>query len=272
VSTRLRSSSEAACEAILEPLVVLLLHAGVAVSDLADICKRLYVRVAAADIRKSSTRLNQSRIAIVTGLTRAEVKRLLLPRKPGTVRFDWQLDRATRVLNGWKQDREFRHASGKPKDLPKLGKRGSFQVLVRRYSGDIPLTAMRKELLKAGAIRVLQNGAIRMQSTSSTRKAARTRDLVAFAEKGRDYLFALAQNVLDPQSPAIEESVRVDHIPIELLPLLRKTVASRSKVFISALEEQLRSAANTRKDSRRAGRVKFGVTVFAVEDSERRRS
>lgn len=65
---------------LLHPLVTLLLEAGIEVGDLMSLVKVVYVRAAREQGLESGDeiqRLNASRIAVVTGLTRVEVAAIL---------------------------------------------------------------------------------------------------------------------------------------------------------------------------------------------------
>ena len=59
---------------MLKPLMKLLISQGVTHGDFSEAAKDVYVEVAIRHFDKSS-RVNQSRIAILTGLTRKEVKK-----------------------------------------------------------------------------------------------------------------------------------------------------------------------------------------------------
>ncbi len=61
---------------MLKPLVKLLVSQGVSHGDFSEAAKDVYVEVAIRHFDKS-TRVNQSRIAILTGLTRKEVKNVI---------------------------------------------------------------------------------------------------------------------------------------------------------------------------------------------------
>jgi hypothetical protein len=149
---------------LLKPLVRLLLRCGVTWKELAELAKLVYVEVAAADFGKHGRPTNASRIAILTGLSRREVKRardaLGEYEEVGFMAVE-RINHASRVLSGWYQDVDFRSAaSRKPRLLALEGDR-SFETLSKRYAPDIPPTAMLKELKSVGAIRITPEGKVR---------------------------------------------------------------------------------------------------------------
>ena len=96
---------------------------------------------------------NTSRIALLTGIGRKEVKRLrdrlaeAAPAEPN------RTGDATRVLSGWHLDPDFLDEAGRPIALPADAAEPSFESLCARHAGDIPVSALRKELERVGAIR-----------------------------------------------------------------------------------------------------------------------
>src|SRR5690349_20627394 len=109
--------SEAALQVIL-PLVELLLGVRMGVGEFVAIAKLAYVQTALAGARREGEhqRPNISRIAVETGLTRAEVAQLLR-RKVKPLPFRRGRARADRVLAGWWNDSEFQDEFGKPAAL-----------------------------------------------------------------------------------------------------------------------------------------------------------
>ena len=161
---RLKQAAFTASRLLLRPVVRLLLRCGVTWKEFAELCKVVYVEVAAADFGRRGRPTNASRIAILTGLGRREVKRVrevLDQHGDAGVMTVERITHASRVLSGWYQHAEFRSAaSGKPRLLPLEGD-NSFTTLSKRFAPDIPPTAMLKELQSVGAVRVTPEGKVR---------------------------------------------------------------------------------------------------------------
>jgi len=64
-----------ACRAMLRPIVRLLLKNGVMWKEFAEVSKNVYVDVAGSEYGISGRQTNASRVSILTGLSRREVKR-----------------------------------------------------------------------------------------------------------------------------------------------------------------------------------------------------
>jgi len=143
---------------MLKPLVKLLISQGVTHGDFSEAAKDVYVEVGIRNFDKSS-RVNQSRIAILTGLTRKEVKNVI-DRAIGAESDNKNYSRPSRVLAGWHSDPKYIGPYGVPLEIPyeSSGVGGaSFVDLVRTYSGDMAPRPMLKELIRVGAVVELEN-------------------------------------------------------------------------------------------------------------------
>jgi len=137
---------------VLRPIAKILLRYGIGFREFAEVAKSAFVDVATTDHGIRGRPTNISRVAVMTGLTRKEVRRIRdkIENQQHTV-----VSRTTPlwdVLHHWHADDEFIDSSGRPTTLPFHGDNGSFEILVRKYGGDIPAGAMRAELKRVGAI------------------------------------------------------------------------------------------------------------------------
>ncbi|MGD8772267.1 MAG: DUF6502 family protein, partial [Gammaproteobacteria bacterium] len=117
---------------MLRPIVRLLLKNGVMWKEFAELAKSVYVDVAGRDYGIGGRQTNASRVSILTGLSRREVKkqRDLLEGQPAP--GPSKTSNATRLLSGWFQDPDFLDPSGEPKLLNREGGSNSFEALHRR--------------------------------------------------------------------------------------------------------------------------------------------
>jgi hypothetical protein len=156
----------AAYRRFMRPLVRILIRHGISISEFNEVLKAVYAEVAENHFSLPGRKQSQSRVAILTGLTRKEVARLKASDF-GRNRDEQkkEVHRVARVLDGWHQDPEFTGPYGLPLEVPfEAGVGISFTELVRRYSGDMAPRAMLDELLRVGAARELDQGWIKALS------------------------------------------------------------------------------------------------------------
>ena len=141
-----------------KPLVRLLIAQGVTHAELSDTAKEVYVEVALRHF-ESEGRVNRSRVAILTGLTRKEVKNVI----DRTLESGYQektYSRPERVLTAWYSDPRFQGPYGIPLELhyePGEDESPSFVELVKQYSGDMAPRQMLNQLLEAGSVVEVEN-------------------------------------------------------------------------------------------------------------------
>ena len=141
----LKEATVVALKRVVDPLIELMFDAGVTVHEFSQLVREHAVRTASRRVCKKNGRTSKSRVAIVTGLPRSEVSRIL---KSDDVSPRKRLGQhpARRVLAAWFDDPRFLAANGDPAVLPIFGKRRSFEQLVATYGGGIPVRAMLDEL------------------------------------------------------------------------------------------------------------------------------
>ena len=146
---------------VLRPIAKILLRCGIGFREFAEIAKTAFVDVASTEYGIRGRPTNISRIAVMTGLTRKEVRRLRNKISNGDNAIVVKTTPLVEVLHRWYAESEFLDSTGRPSVLPFNGDKGSFSSLVRRFGGDIPPGAMKTELKRVGAIDEEANGGLR---------------------------------------------------------------------------------------------------------------
>ena len=136
-----------------KPLIRLLIAQGVTHAEFSETAKEVYVEVALRHFEDEG-KVNKSRIAILTGLTRKEVKNVI-DRALSSGSSEKTYSRPARVLTGWYSDPAFQGPYGIPLEIPyESPEEGgpSFVSLVKQYSGDMAPRQMLNQLLEAGSV------------------------------------------------------------------------------------------------------------------------
>lgn len=139
---------------VLRPIARLLLRGGVGYKEFSEIAKTAFVEVASKDYGLRGRPTNISRVAVMTGLTRKEVRRIRQQDLISTDQVAAKNTPISQILHRWHTDAEFLSSSGEPLPLTFDGDGNSFALLVKKYGGDVPPGAMRTELERIDAIKV----------------------------------------------------------------------------------------------------------------------
>ena len=251
---------------VMGPLVKILLRHGVSFGEFAEIVKAVYVDVARREFALPDARQSASRIAIITGLTRKEVARLVGVLDRDMLLSASNLNRVGRVLAGWHQDPDFTGPYGMPYELSfdAPHSRRSFTELVRRYSGDMPPRAMLDELKRVGAVVETPAAQIRVLARSylPSKTDPATLDFMAVALT--DLAETLDHN-LDalPDDKLFERRVWAPAgIPEESVIDFRFLVAEKGQQFLEALDDWLSTRELAAAKAKVRDRRQVGVALY----------
>ena len=150
--------------ACLRPFARVLIRSGVTYKSFAEIAKAAFVHEALLERDSKGRITNASRVAVRTGLSRKEVRRVSEQSLDVGSQKGGSADHAgppARVLHAWHFDPRFVGPDGTPLDLCFEGESPCFAELVRAVGGDVPPGAVRAELFRAVALQELSNGLLR---------------------------------------------------------------------------------------------------------------
>jgi len=258
---------------LLRPLVRILLRNNLSHRTLADLAKRVYVDVANAEFAIHGKKQTVSRIAILSGLTRKEVQRLLklsaTSKSIKSVSAE-EYHRGSRVITGWLRDPKYGDGKGHPRPLAMEGTGASFSALVNSYSGDIPVRAVLDELLRVGAVKQLKDGRICLVSRGYIPQKGSVEKLQVLGADTADLISTIDHNIyLKPTKPRFQRKVMYDNVPREAAKEFRTVVAAEGQEFLEKLDRWL---AHHDRDvnpvSKGTGRVRVGLGVFQFEEQE----
>jgi hypothetical protein len=153
MSEQVQEHLRLALRRLLKPLVRLLISQGMSHAELSEAAKDAYVEMAIR-YEGGGNKVNQSRIAILTGLTRKEVKNVI-DRAIESNNTPPKASRPSRVLTGWFNDPDYTGPYGIPIELSYDSQEvdvPNFVQLVKTYSGDMAPRQMLHELQRSGCV------------------------------------------------------------------------------------------------------------------------
>jgi len=151
MASSLQKTITRAAALMLRPLLKLWLRFGLSHRAFEEVVRWVMVDIASKEFTLDGKKQSDSRISVITGLTRHQVKayrNMELEDSPSKAKAN----RATRVLTGWITDTECLDKAGNPLPLNTLGKEPSFPALVQRHAGDVPYRAILDELIAMGTV------------------------------------------------------------------------------------------------------------------------
>ena len=230
---------------LLRPLVRMALKRGISYKTFTSLLKWVYYDVAKTDFTIEGRKQTQSRISVITGFTRKEVKRLSEQERPTSRIQHEKYNRAAKVISGWRRHSEYFDEYGSTLAIPISGEGVSFEALVKKFSGDMPPRAVLDELIRLGAVRLETGSRVRLVQEAFTPEDD---DAIKFHILGTDVdlLISTIENNIAPdrQGPYFQRKVYYDNLPNEILAGFRKISGQQAQRLLDNLDRQL--AANDR--------------------------
>jgi hypothetical protein len=256
---------------VLKPIARILLRFGIGFREFSEIAKTAFVDVASSDFGIRGRPTNISRVAVMTGLTRKEVRRLRDKIAGGKHTVVVKPTPMWDILHYWHADGEFLDSGGRPSKLPFSGESKSFSSLVRRFGGDIPPGAMRTELKRVGAIEEDEAGNLTVLKRTF-RPEGDHESLVASLVHGVYPLLATVSHNTNPNRNGSTWSQRIaftQAVSKGDVPRLKRMTADRIESFAESIDD-LFMAYETLNDQDIKGEDKttLAVGVFYFEDRE----
>ncbi|MGI9287181.1 MAG: DUF6502 family protein [Pseudomonadales bacterium] len=254
----------------LRPIARFLMKAGIGYREFSEISKCAFVDVATTDYGLRGRPTNISRVAVMTGLTRKEVKRLRDKISNGTQVNLTRVIPPAEILERWHVDEEFLTEDDRPMELKFDGPHPSFASLVRKYGGDIPPGAMRTELKRVKAIVESKNEMLRV-----TKRHFRPQDVDEQLKHGLNHALygvalALDHNLgVEPDKSWVERQAYSSRIRQNDINRVRRISQDRASEFIESIDDLFSAYETIYADDEEIDESSIvGVGVYYFESNE----
>jgi predicted transcriptional regulator len=234
------------------------------VGEVHGVLKAVYVRVAQSN--REEFQPNASRIAVQTGMTRADVTAYLRQDPEKVDAGAWDRSRAERVLTGWWNDEKYHDRLGKPLALRLRGPK-SFASLVKNHAGEPRTLSILEELLRVRAVRKLPDGKLEVLSRTMANLRWDAHGIDGLGEHVRVYLETLAHNLKHPGQPRFSRVVLNAQLDPHYAPIVIRETNRQAEHFANVLERTINNPSATIKPkSRSQDGLRFSVSVSLWEE------
>lgn len=256
----------------LKPLVHVLIRCGITWKEFADLAKSTYVEVATARFGKRGRPTNVSRTAVLTGLTRREVRKQRERLETAEPAWTGYVTKGSLVLSTWHQDPDFLDAHGQPLVLSPEGEGASFAELLHRCgAGDVRASTLLKELRDAGALRERADGRLEVLMRDYIPQSMDA-DLVrlwgtVISDVAMTYLHNLTRRGRVPAR--FERAAMSARVRAQAQAEFRQFLETEGQAFLERVDAWL-TAHQARADHplEQARAIRLGVGVYHIQDEE----
>ena len=258
-----------AIRTIIRPMVKAMVARGVTLPALVDALKQVFVEVAEEEFGLEGKRSTDSRISILTGVHRKDVRTIRAEAETAPGLRPAATAICATVVGRWLGDPEFHDASGAPASLPRqtLSEASpSFDGLVARVSKDVRPRTVLDELSRLGIIRhEKQTDSVYLLEDAFVPRKGEEELLHFFKMNLHDHAAAATENLLNNQDtpPFLERVVYYSHLTPQSVDQLD---AQARTLALDALRELNRSALALQKadesDLEATERFRFGAYFY----------
>jgi hypothetical protein len=259
---------------MLLPIARMMLRSGFGAEELIRAAKQASLRAALIEVIPFGSRVNVSRLAVATGLTRKEIASLLgRSLKAKSLPLKSKLEqRAWRVLRGWHTDPKYRERNGRLAALPFAGKQRTFSSLVRQYGGDVTPRSVLRELERIKVVTKTQAGTLRLHSRALHSRSLLIQQLSDVARVFRDFAATVAGTEREGDARGFFGFKEALVPSVDQAALFQHTFAERGAILLESFDQWLKGQTRVMGRPLRSSNasVRVGVGVYLVQDISKR--
>jgi hypothetical protein len=256
---------------LLRPLVRLILAKGFTYPMLIDLLKSVYVRVAKEEFTLDDKRQTDSRISLLTGVHRKDVRRLA-HETSGPDLMPANVSLGSQLIALWLSKPEYLDKRGRPRPLPRVAGKGAqktFEALVTSQSKDIRPRAVLDEWQRLGIVHVDKADRVCLNVEGFVPEKGFDEKAYYVGHNVHDHLAAGAHNLLGGTPPFLERSVYCNQVSDasarELADLSRELGMQMLKtIFRRAQELEKRDV----RSNTASTRMNFGIYFYSERNPE----
>ena len=261
---------------LLRPLVRLLMQSGITFPVLADLLRGLYVEVALRDVLKDERAQTDSRISLLTGVHRKEVRRLRsitvdADAEPAIVTINSQ------IIARWLGGPPYADRRGRPLWLPRVGispRAASFEGLVRSITTDVRPRAVLDELQSQNIVVLAPDDQVRLNVAAFVPRPGRAEQLYYFGRNLADHIAAATANISAAETaPFLERSVHYDRLSAASVGRLERVGRQAAERLLIDFNRRALAAAEADDKAKdalspaKSRRINLGIYLFVDDDS-----
>lgn len=259
-----------ACRWLLRPLIKAMIGHGVPLPTFVTLLKQLYVEVAQESFTLANRPLTDSRISMLTGVHRKDVRTLRETGMPATATPSLSI--GATVIGRWMGDPRYLDEKGRPMRLARTKSVPSFSALVAEVSADVRPRTVLDELLRQAIVAVDDASDEVILLVDAFVPGGNDPAVLDFlAQNLHDHIAAATFNLLAPPgaAPFLERSVYYNGLTeasVRALEASARTTAIEMLVRLNG--DALRRQHADREKPDATWRFRFGAYFYRTEQAQ----
>jgi Family of unknown function (DUF6502) len=255
---------------ILRPLVKRLLARGVPFGRLEARLRKLFVDVAENDLALPGRRQTDSRVSLLTGINRKEVRRIRSVEHEAGPR-SFTMNYTTALISRWLTDAQTADRSRRPRPLPYQAQRGpSFMKLARKVTADLAPRILLDELVRCGAVEIRDDAVIVLKDDAYLPKPASSETLQILGEDPPELVETILRNIFSEGAELLlQRKVYYDNLGSDAAKQIRTDMRREGERFLRRVNCLLAKHDRDRNPRAAGGERHYaGIGVYFFEAPE----
>lgn len=258
---------------VLYPLVKLTLTKGVTYPQFQELLKSVFVEVAEREFQLPGKEQTDSRISLLSGLHRKDVKRLRTQPATEESVTRRSIPLGAQVVSRWSGDPDYLDSDGLPRPIPRQGGNPdsvSFEQLVASISKDIRPRALLDEWLRLGIVEIMGDEMIGLKLDAFVPQTGIEEKLFYLGHNLHDHAAAATHNICGDGPPLFERCVHYSGISSDTIRSLQKLTETKGmKLLLDINRAAAASLETPTLPAPLQERFTFGIYFYRTPDTSR---
>lgn len=255
-----------ALKRVFRPFVKLMLANNLSYTFTIDVLKGLFVEVAERDFTLDNKRQTDSRISLISGVHRKDVRRLRDYQSEVEEVMPANVSLGSQVVATWNANPDYLNEVGLPKPLPRFAASNSeqtFEGLVRSLSTDIHPRAVLDEWLRLGIATVDVENFVHLTTDMFIPQDGFEEKVFYFGHNMHDHAQAAVSNVLGQPISFFERCVHYDELSQASVDVIEEFAKKHSMKVLRGVNKVADvSAFNDKTNAEAKMRMTYGVYFY----------
>ena len=253
------------------PLIRLLIEKGITFPQFRELMKTLYVEVAADHFSLDDKKPSDSRIFVLTGVHRKDIKRIRQQGEPETSTITSSASLSGEIIARWNCMAEFMDGKNKPRPLLKTPLKNekkesvTFEQLVSSVNKDVRPKVILEEWLRLNIVRMKGDYVVLNKSAFVTNKEFKEMAYY-LGHNVHDHLASCVNNLLVENEPMLERSVYYASLTESSVNKLNIIASKKGNELLQHLNKQAIKLYDADKNKAEANyRMRLGVYWYQTQ-------
>lgn len=256
---------------VMRPLVRLMLARGITYIQFSEWLKHIFVESAVCDFALPDKATNDSRVSILTGVHRKDVKRLRELMQYNDDLAPINVSLGSQIVSTWLANPLYCDGNT-PKVIPRLKKQAneiSFEGLAELVTKDVRARAILDELERLGVVQIDDSDMVTLKTDAFIPSKGEDEKAFYLGLGLGDHGKAAVSNVLGVQPTFFDRIVHYNQLPADSIAKIENLAREQSSQLLQSINKEAEQVVSQQdNDQSTSKRFSLGVYFYSEDDSQ----